>query len=187
MKVDIEQLEKLLVSQQWHRLQESGIGRPEVTPDCVFYNDYAVAGIVFFDESNIVNSVWTEYQSYMAKLRSIDQVGMFKDMYLIFFVSEIKTEDISKIKSIENNTYVCRKICVEFNGNSIEELLAKIPLLTLADKIVIESGSSKKMYNAEQNNILNKHIMDDLLKRSAEKILDYIMEGGYNEVFSNEN
>lgn len=188
MKADIGQLEKLLELQQWQRLQEIDIESLEGMPDCVFYNDYAVAGMIFVDESYMVNNIWAECQSYMAKLRSIEQVGMFKDMYLIFFVPEIKTEDISEIKSIENNTYVCRKICVEFQEKSMEELLSKIPLLTLTNKILPDSGSLKnKLNNAEQPNILNESILNDLLKRSPEKVLDNIIEGRYNEVISDED
>ena len=72
--------------------------------------------------------IW--FLSTLGRLRDKKDVGMKKDLYLVFFIREFDAKEIQDLRDVINDTHVCRKICLELNGHSLKETLNDIPFLS---------------------------------------------------------
>jgi hypothetical protein len=194
--IDFTLVKKLLESEEWILIKDNSGSDDTMNdsqgildkPQLVFENKYAVAGMVFAENVDEVEKVWISCQNYMSMLCADGIISSSaKDIYLIFFISCLDPDATSRLRQIIDNTYVCRKICVENGCSGIKELFRSVPLIKLI-------SSEEKQINTsfEHNPIiddvdLSDRIMDDLYKRSAEAIIKKLMNGEYDEVKLNEN
>jgi hypothetical protein len=145
----------------------------------VYVSDYAAIGIIIENNAKEIINNWAHSQTIISNLRSNMDVGRNKDLYLIFFVPIIDSDYKKQIQEIVNDTFVCRKICIEMGLRTPEESILDIPFL----KMILQKDS----YNDyEYPSYLEEHgisrnILNDLAKKSVGVILKKIIDGKYNE------
>ncbi|MFH1975059.1 MAG: hypothetical protein ABIJ52_05800 [Pseudomonadota bacterium] len=180
MKDDIEQIAHMFTMAEWkyvplsHDMKKSGLNG-------IFVCGYAAVGVVIVGGTSDVVSCWTDCQIQMSDLRKNKDIGIKKDLYLIFIVPDIEVSELKDLQTIINDTHVCRKICIERKGRSLEEALMDTPFL----KVV---GQPKKTDTKAPEATVDlsaygmpHHLLDDLSSRSPGTILDRFLAGKYKE------
>lgn len=187
MKNDADQIALAFKEAEWeevplsHDMEEAGLNG-------IFVSGYAAVGVVIAGSTSDVVSCWTDCQLQMSDLRENKTVGMEKDLYLIFIVLDIDVSELSGLQTIVNDTHVCRKICIERKGRTLEETLMDTPFL----KVVVQP--KKTDTEAPDAAVIigeygmPHHLLNDLSSRSPEAILDRFLDGEYKkEVKPDEN
>lgn len=187
MKNDADQIALAFKEAEWeevplsHDMEKAGLNG-------IFVSGYAAVGVVIAGSTSDVVSCWTDCQLQMSDLRENKAVGMKKDLYLIFIVLDIDVLELSGLQTIVNDTHVCRKICIERKGKTLEETLMDTPFLKVVgqpkktDTKVPDAGVALGEHG------MPHHLLKDLSSRSPVAILDKFLAGEYkNEVKSDEN
>ena len=187
MKDNKEEISSVFKKAEWkeitlsHDMEKAGLNG-------IFVSGYAAVGVVIAGSTSDVVSCWTDCQLQMSDLRENKAVGMEKDLYLIFIVLDIDVSELSGLQTIVNDTHVCRKICIERKGRTLEETLMDTPFL----KVVVQpKKTARKVPDAGV--VLSEYgmphyLLKDLSSRSPVAILDRFLAGEYkNEVKSDEN
>ncbi|MDR3584523.1 MAG: hypothetical protein P4L59_04275 [Desulfosporosinus sp.] len=153
----------------------------------IFTCGYGTIGLVI-DEVNSILSCWVDCQAFMSELRENQSVGVKKDLYLVFIVPRITENSVVNLQSVVNDTYVCRKICIEQGERTPEESLMDIPFLKLVHARDIGNESQEFASSIEfSTKGLSKELLTDLVKRSKGAIIESLLEGKYKEVSIDEN
>lgn len=141
----------------------------------VFKSSYATAGILIADDVEHVLKIWASAQENLRELRSSDPALRDNDAYLVIIVHRVDTRADS-LREVLNNTYVCRKVCVEVDGRTIQEALEDLPFFAVAttkDKFTIESEIGTSTED------LPERLLEDLSKASAEVVLEILLQEKY--------
>ena len=100
MKDDIEQITQVFLESKWeklllsHDMEKAGLNG-------VFVCGYAAVGVVLANSVSNIESTWTDCQLCMSDLRKNEDIGLKKDLYLVFIVPEIDVvEDLQTIVKI---------------------------------------------------------------------------------------
>ena len=157
--------------------------------NCIFLSGYAAVGVAI--ASNVIDVVtcWIDCQLQMSDLRENQAVGKSKDLYLIFIISDIDVSALFDLQTIVNDTHVCRKICIERKGRTLEETLMDTPFLKLVDHDEkIDSQVPNVVMELSKKHGMSNLLLNDLSTRSAGAILERLLSGAYkNEGESNED
>ncbi len=165
--------EALLDSGEWKSLELAKalteLGFKEVSVSL-----YAVVGIVIVSKTQTIIEIWATCQAEMLTFKK--GMGNAKDFYLIFIVPEIDGVYASSLEKILNDTFVCRKICIEQQGRSLKEALRDSGLTAIS-----ESNKSIPIDVVEQitNEGFPKGLITDLGSRSAEAIIQKLISNTY--------
>lgn len=141
-----------------------------------FKNSYATAGILIADDVDQVLKNWESAQENLRELRSSDQSLRETDVYLVIVVPRVDIRADS-LREVLNNTHVCRKVCVEIDGRTIQEALEELPFFAAA------TTNEKSTIEGEIGTLteeLPELLLDDLSKASAEVVLDELLREKYN-------
>lgn len=188
MKSDVEKIEYLFKEANWEEIPLSSEMK-EAGLSGVFYSGYAAVGVVIKSSGYEVITSWTDCQLQMSDLRENKLIGKNKDLYLIFIVSEIDLPEFSDLHIVVNDTHVCRKICIERKGRTVEETLMDTPFLKLVNQDEkIDSQASNVAIELSRKYGMSNLLLNDLSTRSAAAILDKLLSGEYkNEAKSYED
>jgi hypothetical protein len=188
MKSDSEEIAYLFKEANWdefplsNEMEKGGLSG-------IFLSGYAAVGVVIANNTSDVVTCWIDCQLQMSDLRENQAVGKSKDLYLIFIVSDIDVSELFDLQTIVNDTHVCRKICIERKGRTLEETLMDTPFLKLVHQ---DARKDSQVPNAVME-LTKKHgisdlLLNDLSTRSAGAILEKLLSGAYkNEGECNED
>ena len=137
---------------------------------------YALAGIVSVEQVADVCEHWPQRQAELAALAMADASQRGKDLYLVFLVPEVPPEVIPKLMAITDDTYTCRKICLERHGRPAAKAVTELGFLAVGRSTDLASNEGPAP--AATGN-LPARLLDDLVKRGAGTILDRLLEGRY--------
>jgi hypothetical protein len=140
-----------------------------------FKSSYATAGILITDSVGQVLDTWETAQETLRELRSSDPNLRDNDAYLVIVVPRVDM-GADSLREVLNNTYVCRKVCVEVDGRTIEEALKELPFFAAA---TTEDGSTMKAESGTSSEDLPELPLEDLRKASAEVILEGLLQEKY--------
>lgn len=188
MKDNKEEISSVFKKAEWdevplsHDMEKAGLNG-------IFVSGYAAVGVVIAGSTSDVVSCWTDCQLQMSDLRENKAVGMEKDLYLIFIVLDIDVSELSGLQTIVNDTHVCRKICIERKGRTLEETLMDTPFLKLVDHDEkIDSQVPNVVMELSKKHGMSNLLLNDLSTRSAGAILESLLSGAYkNEGESDED
>ena len=187
MKDDAEQIAPVFKEAEWdevslsHDMEKAGLNG-------IFVCGYAAVGVVIAGSASDVVSCWTNCQLQMSDLRENKAVGMKKDLYLIFIVPDIDVSGLSGLQTIANDTHVCRKICIERKGRTLEEALMDTPFLKVVGQAKETDTKAPDAAVVLSEHGMPHHLLNDLSSRAPGTILDRFLAGEYkNEVKSDEN
>ena len=188
MKNDADQIALAFKEAEWeevplsHDMEKAGLNG-------IFVSGYAAVGVVIAGSTSNVVSCWIDCQLQMSDLRKNKAVGMEKDLYLIFIVLDIDVSELSGLQTIVNDTHVCRKICIERKGRTLEETLMDTPFLKLvAQQERKDSQVPNAIAELPKKHGMSRRLLDDLSSRSAGAILEKLLSGAYkNEGEYNED
>ena len=188
MKSDAEQIAYLFKEADWDEIPLSN-EMEEAGFTGIFVSGYAAVGVIIARSIiDVVNS-WIDCQLQMSDLRENPAVGKSKDLYLIFIVSDIDVSALFDLQTIVNDTHVCRKICIERKGRTLEETLMDTPFLKLVDHDEkIDSQVPNVVMELSKKHGMSNLLLNDLSTRSAGAILERLLSGAYkNKEESNED
>ena len=171
MRPELNAIQETFERYGWTSLQLHG---SEVL-QAVFVSSYATAGILIADGVDQVLQTWEAAQENLRELRIGDPALREKDAYLVIVVPRVDVQADS-LREVLDNTYVCRKICVEFDGKTTEEALKELPFFSVVtnnDRSRIEA----EIRTSSQD--LPEQLLQDLRKASAEVVLDGLLQGKY--------
>jgi len=181
MKSAVEQVTGIFQSNGWIEVSLSEEMR-QAGLDGIYVCKYAAAGVVFADDVSDIATRWANCQVQMSDLRDNQNVGTQKDLYLVFIIQELDMTAISILQGILNNTYVCRKICIEQNnGRSLEDALRDTPFFEAIGKGEQENVQMADIDSELEQNELPEKLQKYLAnaKQSASKVLDSLLDGEY--------
>lgn len=118
---------------------------------------------------------WESAQEMLRELRNSDANLRDNDAYLVMVLPRVDTR-VDSLREVLNNTDVCRKVCVEIDGRTVEKALEELPFFAVAKataKFTLEAeiGTSTKD--------MPEQLLDDLSKASAEVILERWLQEKY--------
>jgi hypothetical protein len=188
MKDDREEISSVFKKAEWeevplsHDMERAGLNG-------IFISGYAAVGVVIASSASDVVTCWIDCQLQMSDLRENQAVGKNRDLYLIFIVSDIDVSALSDLQTIVNDSHVCRKICIERNGRTLEETLMDTPFLKLVDHDdKIDSQVPNVVMELSKKHGMSNLLLNDLSTRSAGAILERLLSGAYkNEGESDED
>lgn len=140
---------------------------------------FAAAGVVIAENVDQVLLSWADCQAAIAKFREDETVGHKKDLYLIFVVPAIDQSKLAALQVILDDTHVCRKICLEQAGRSLEETLPDSGLLTSHKYPETSDSSVPDAVKQLMSKGLSKQLLGDLASRSPRTVLDNLLAGKY--------
>ena len=188
MNSDSEEITYLFKKANWDEIPLSN-EMEKASLNGIFFSGYAAVGVVIASSVSDVVTCWIDCQLQMSDLREKRAVGKSKDLYLIFIVSDIDVSALFDLQTIVNDTHVCRKICIERKGRTLEETLMDTPFLKLVDHDEkIDSQVPNVVMELSKKNGMTNLLLNDLSTRSAGAILERLLSGTYkNEGESNED
>ena len=172
MHRDLGRVGEMFKRAQWTRVELTG----SEGLDATFANSYAIAGILFAESVEQVFVKWQQAQEGLRDLKASNSALRDSDAYLVILVPRIDVRS-ERLSEVLDNTYVCRKICVEIDGTTIEEALRDLPFLALA---VRDDGSGIKTEIRGPRLGLPDSLLQDLMRVSPESLLDSLLEGKYH-------
>lgn len=143
----------------------------------IFESVYAVAGIAVLPNIKQAVSSWTEFQGLMLNYRNQPEGNTKKDLYLIFIVPFIDSSQLATIETMINDTHVCRKICIEQKGRSLNEALNDCGFITTIHSVL--DSSERNLSNQASNQGLSEEILNDLRTRSEKTIFEKLLDNSY--------
>jgi len=146
--------------------------------DGIYVCGYAAAGVVCADDVSDITARWANCQVQMSDLRDNRNVGTQKDLYLVFIIQKLDLTALSTLQGILNDTYVCRKMCIEQNGRPLEEALMDTPFFEDIGKGKQENIQMAIDPELEQDE-LPQALLNDLDTLPANTILDRLLAGEY--------
>ena len=154
----------------------------------IFVSSYAAVGVAISNSTNDVLANWAECQSQMSDLRENKAVGKNKDLYLLLIVSAIDESMLADLQTVVNDTYVCRKICIERKERALEEVLMDTPFLKVVGHDVEKEDQISSVAADLASHGMPHQLLEDLARRSSKKILEKLLAGKYKKgVQSNED
>ena len=181
-------LDNLFASSKW---QQIDVGRRSgvAALDGVFESTYALVGVVVASDVEHVLKHWSEWQVAMADIPASKDDGSQKDKYLVFVVSEIPGGAQNALHAVLSNTKVCRKICLERHGRSIEETFMDTPFhIRIAGSQSRPEDSFAGGVDGLEGTLLSNKILEDLARRSEDVIVERLLKNEYeNGAGPNEN
>lgn len=140
-----------------------------------FKSSYATAGILIADSVDQVLETWESAQEMLRELRNSDPNLRDNDAYLVMVLPRVDMRADS-LRDVLNNTDVCRKVCVEIDGRTVEKALEELPFFAVSkatDKSTLEAeiGTSTRD--------LPELLLEDLSKASAEAVLEGLLQEKY--------
>lgn len=147
--------------------------------DGIFHGGFATCAVVLANESSRVVGDWADFQGALAQLRTAGRLDRQKDVYLVFVVDKIETSALGGIQQALDDTRVCRKIVLERKGRSIGDTLNDIPFFSTP-------GTERPAGEADDGDLsslreIPAEARRDLERRSAEKVLERLIAGEYEE------
>ena len=142
-----------------------------------FANSYALVGILIAADVEQVLRMWEGAQEEVRELKTSTPALRDNDAYLAIIVPNIDTQT-DRLNEVLDNTYVCRKVCVEIDGKTIEQALNELPFFALSsgnDNIPIEADFEQLGHG------LSEALLQDLRKASADTLLQNLLDGKYRE------
>jgi hypothetical protein len=143
----------------------------------VFTNSYALVGILVADDVEQVLRMWEGAQEEVRELKSSTPALRDNDAYLAIMVPHIDAHT-DRLNEVLDNTYVCRKVCVEIDGKTIEQALNELPFFAVSsgnDKMPIEAGIEPLEHG------LPEVLLQDLRKAAPDTLLQNLLDGKYRE------
>jgi hypothetical protein len=142
-----------------------------------FTNSYALVGILVADDIEQVLHIWEGAQEEIRELKNATPTLRDNDAYLVIIVPNIDAQT-DRLNAVLDNTYVCRKVCVEIDGKTIEQALDELPFFAVSssnDSRPIEGGIEPLEHS------LSEALLQDLRKASADTLLQNLLDGKYRE------
>ena len=141
-----------------------------------FKSSYATVGILVADGVGQVLESWKSAQEVLRELRNSDPTLRDNDAYLVIVLPRVDM-GVDSLREVLNDTYVCRKVCIEVDGRTLEEALGELPFFAVA------TTNEKSTIEAElgtPTEELPELLLDDLSKASAEVVLEGLLREKYN-------
>ena len=145
--------------------------------DGLFFGGFAICAIVSSQSSSQAIMYWADIQGALAELRGSGSLAKSKDLYLLFLVEKVDESTLSKLQNILDDTHVCRKICLERRNRTLAETLDDVPFFLTPGLTPAEVDTTSKIVDVVSS--LPELIQSDLERRSAEHILDKLVNGEY--------
>ena len=171
MKPELKAVQEVFERAGWAAIPLLGLEALQAA----FKSSYAIAGILIADGVDEVLETWENAQEMLRELRSSNLNLRDNDAYLVMVLPRV---DVSadKLREVLNNTDVCRKVCVEIDGRTVEQALEELPFFVVSkatDKSTLEAeiGTSTKD--------LPERLLEDLSKASAEVVLEGLLQEKY--------
>jgi hypothetical protein len=142
-----------------------------------FTNSYALVGVLIANDVQQVLRMWEGGQEEVRALKSSTPALRDKDAYLVIMVPNIDAQT-DRLNEVLDNTYVCRKVCVEIDGKTIEQALNELPFFAVNsenDGRPIEGGIEPLEHG------LSEALLQDLRKASADTLLQNLLDGKYRD------
>jgi hypothetical protein len=112
-----------------------------------FTSSYALVGILLADDVEQVLRMWEGAQEEVRELKNATPALRDNDAYLAIIVPTIDAHT-DRLNAVLDNTYVCRKVCVEIDGKTIP-LCRQLhfTLLMTVDKSAFRKDESKQSFS----------------------------------------
>lgn len=152
----------------------------ETQIDQLFCSSYAVVGTLLGDELRVVLERWRAAQDYLGDLQDEGKIGQDKDFYLLLVVPSVQ-DRFSELRDALDDTHVCRKLCIEVGGRSLDEALQETPIFALEGNR--GKGPTQGSAIEEASGVptsLPQEVLDDLAKMGLERILTKLLDGEYD-------
>ena len=140
-----------------------------------FKSSYATAAILIADSVDQVLATWESAQEMLRELRNLNLNLRDNDAYLVIVVPRVDV-NADKLREVLNNTDVCRKVCIEIDGRTVEQALEELPFF------VVSKATDKSTLEAEivtSTKDLPERLLEDLSKASAEVVLEGLLQEKY--------
>lgn len=186
MEKEAEQIIAIFLSNGWKEIPLSEEMK-QAGLTGIYLCEYAAVGIVCVPGVAGIKACWANCQVYMSDLRDMENIGDQKDLYLVFIVQEIDMDIdmsiLSDLQSIINDTYVCRKICIELKQHegSLEKALMDTPFFKDMSKERQKDSQTPFADPGLMQNEIPSQLLDDLGRRSASVVLDRLLAGDYED------
>lgn len=145
--------------------------------DGLFFGTYAICAVALAPSVEQILGCWSSLQGRLAELKVQNEQFRHKDIYLLLVVETVNDELIGELQRILDDTRVCRKICLEKRQRSITETLQDVPFFPTPGTLRASEVPQDEML--ENEIALRDDIRTDLEKRGAERILDKLLNGQY--------
>ena len=145
--------------------------------DGMFSGSFATCAVVCSQSSDQAIRYWADIQGALAELRSDGSLTKSKDLYLLFLVETVEERTLGELQNILDNTRVCRKICLERRGRTLRETLADVPFFPTPGLPTADNDVIPEFFDILPS--LPEIIQKDLERRSAEHILEKLVDGDY--------
>ena len=162
-----------------HGFNEVPLHNPRASAvEQIWANEYSAIGLVSAATALEVVAVWADCQVQMAKVRKLKEIGVNRDLYLLFFIPEIETSSYVALQPITDDTQICRKICIETVGRPYAEAIFDAPLLTpgqgsLPKQRILSGHAGTRALP------LSDKLLQDLATRSTSFIVSELLAGKY--------
>ena len=145
--------------------------------DGLFSGSFAICAIVSSQSSSQAIENWEDIQGALAELRGNGTLAKSKDLYILFIVETVDENALSDLQKILDNPRVCRKICLERRERTIAETLDDVPFFSTPGLPVAAEDAASELIDVLS--VLPELIQSDLERRSAEHILNKLVNGKY--------
>jgi len=176
MKIDPASLSNVLHATGWNAIPLNP--KLERLGFCGVYGCcFAVCGFVSHAAASEVLAEWAECQVQMAELEESRPASHQKDLYLVFVVPRIEKESQTDLLRILSDTHVCRKLCIETSGRTLEEAIRDLPFVNTATPPA--QDDKEKVIPLLATLDLPSELKQDLGKRSPQVILRKLLNNKY--------
>jgi hypothetical protein len=143
----------------------------------LFVGGFAVCGVRIAESSAEVIEIWPQLQALMGELKTEERKNQERDYYLIFVVDRVDDTSLAALQRMLDDTRICRKICLELRGRTLGDTLRDdVPFFsTPGTTSDVEVSLSEDAPLAG----LSDRVQRDLELKSAERILDSLIQGEY--------
>ena len=145
--------------------------------DGLFSGGFAICAIVSSQSSSQAIKYWPDVQGALAELRGNGSLAKSKDLYLLFLVETIDESTLGDLQKILDEPRVCRKICLERRNRNLAETLDDVPFFLTPGLSPAKDDATLEIVDAVSD--LSRLIQSDLERRSAEHILNKLVNGKY--------
>lgn len=173
MRPPLEPIRRIFENAGWTMVEL----RDQKGLQAVFTNSYALVGILVADDIEEVLRAWEGAQEEIRELKNATPALPYKDAYLTIIVPNIDTQT-DRLNAVLDNAYVCRKVCVEIDGKTIEQALSELPFFAVGsvnDNMTIEADFEPVEHG------LSDPLLQDLRKAAPDTLLQNLLEGKYRE------
>ena len=144
----------------------------------LFSGSFAICAVAISESSSQVIGCWADLQGALAELRSDGHLSKSKDLYLLFVVDAVDEGTLGDLQNVLDDTRVCRKICLERSNRTLSETLADVPFFLTPGLTLPDAGESANLFAVSSG--LPEPVQHDLERRSAQVILDRLVDGEYD-------